>query len=223
MPPSHFDRDELDFAARCLAHDPVALRVLEREYLQQTDGVLARIGLSPSDRDEVRQMVWMRLVMGERPKLALYAGSGSLLAFVRAVALRVALDHRRLRTGVEIDEWTLLGIPDASDGPELSVMKRLSRAQFRRAFESALSALSVRQRTLLRQTYVDGLSTESVAHLHGTHRTTVFRWLVEARRVLEKHLRREIAQALRLPDDEIPPFAAFLESQLTLSLPVVLA
>jgi RNA polymerase sigma-70 factor (ECF subfamily) len=215
--------DERALAARCLSYDPEALRALERDYVRQTEPLLKRLGLGPADRDEIRQRLWVRLLVGDRPRLALFTGNGGLLAFVRAVALRLALDERRRLGDSPEDESVLLGVADPSQGPELAVMKRMSRAQFRAAFEAALAALTPKQRTILRQTYLDGLSNQAIAHLHGAHRATIFRWTTEARRSLDKHLREELARSLRISAAEIPPFASFLESQLSLSLPRVLA
>jgi RNA polymerase sigma-70 factor (ECF subfamily) len=215
--------DELALVRRCLARDPDALRALDRDYVQRTDGALAALGIGPADRDEVRQRLWVRLVLDQPPRLAQYTGRGGLFGFVRAVAVRLALDLRRSARGARADDLALLGVADGGDGPEAALVKRASRAEFRRAFEAALATLTARQRTLLRQAHVDGLSNEAIAHLHGTHRVTAFRWMIDARRALAKALRAELARTLRVPLAEVPPLAALVQSELTLSLPRVLA
>jgi RNA polymerase sigma-70 factor, ECF subfamily len=216
-------QDDFELAQRCLAREPAALRVLERDYIDKTDSALEALGLCAADRDEVKQMVRVRLLVDEPPRLAQYTGEGRLLGFVRAVAVRLALDERRRLKSAPRSDADLLSIVDGSQDAELALAKRVSRAQFRRAFGVALGHLTPTQRTLLRYAYVDGLSNESIAHLHGTHRVTVFRWLVEARRTLGHRLRSELASTLRLPLSEVPPLAAFVRSELSLSLSRVLA
>jgi RNA polymerase sigma-70 factor (ECF subfamily) len=212
---------ELSLVARCLAREPAALRAFERDYVARVEGALVALGLSESDRKDVRQRLWLRLVMADPPRLARFEGRGPLLGFVRAVAVRLALDDRRARPPAEDDE-ALLEVTDRALGPDLELEKRLSREQFRRAFHAALEKLTPKQRVLLRQVFVDGLSNDAVGQLHGTHRVTVFRWLSEARRDLAKALREEVAKSLRVPLAEIPPLAAFVRSELSLSLARVL-
>jgi RNA polymerase sigma-70 factor, ECF subfamily len=216
-------RDETDLVARCLARDEDALRILERDYIQRVDGALAALRLSPAERDDVRQKLWIRLLVGDAPRLRLYAGQGSLRGFIRAVAVRLALDERS-PTGRRLFEGddALLDLPDPAAGPDSALAKRVSRAQFRAAFQIALAALTPTERTVLRQIYVDGLSTEAVARLHGTHRATIFRWTVESRRKLGAELRNELARSLKLRPAEVPSFAAFVQSELSLSLARVL-
>src|SRR5690349_13065261 len=107
---------ERSLVERCLAHDPEALRVLERDYVARVDGALAALGLGEADRDEVRQKLWLRLVMGDAPRLASYEGRGTLTRFVRAVAVRLALDEKRSARRTDSDD-ALLDSPDASALP----------------------------------------------------------------------------------------------------------
>jgi RNA polymerase sigma-70 factor (ECF subfamily) len=209
--------DERALVDRCLAHDPEALRVLEAHYVKKLGGALAALGIAPADRDEVAQKLWLRLVVDDPPRLASWEGRGSLLGFVRAVAVRLALDERRAAKPTAPED-AILDLADGALGPEAALDKRISRRQFRDAFEAAVANLKPKQRTLLRQVYVDGLANDAVAQLYGTHRATVFRWLIDARRDLAKLLREELARALGLPVEDVPHFAAFVQSQLSLSL-----
>jgi len=206
---------------RCLRHDAEALRLLARDLVDPACAALSALGLGPADRDDVRQKLLERLVMGEAPRLATYEGRGSLAGFVRAVAVRIALDEKRRTRKVEGDD-ALLGTPDGNPLPEQVLDKRISKIELREAFHAALAELTPKQRTLLRQAYVDGLSSDAIAHLHGAHRATAFRWMLDARRDLSRRLREELARRLRLRADEIPPFAAFVRSELSLSLSRVL-
>jgi len=214
------DLDEAALVARCLGRDEQALRQLDELYVERVKGTLTALGLQPADRDEVIQQLRERLLLDDPPRLSRYEGRGSLHGFIRAVAVRLALDHRRRRA--DDGDGALLGLADDGVSPELALEQRMSRGQFREAFHAALERLTPTQRTLLRQAYVDGLSNDAIGHLHGAHRATAFRWLVDARRDLSKLLRAELSARLAIPLEDIPPFAAFVRSQLSLSLSRVL-
>jgi RNA polymerase sigma-70 factor (ECF subfamily) len=216
--------DELDLARRCLAGDAAALRILDEEYVRAADRALTSLRLSVPDRDDLRQKLWIKLVACERPRLALFSGRGSLAGFIRAALVRLALDERAAaRRGHDDDEAVLLALPDGATDAEAALAKLVSRAAFRRCFQAALAKLTPKERTVLRQIYLDGLSSEAVAHLHGGHRATVFRWTIEARRKLAAALRAELAASLGIRAAEVPAFAALVRSEISLSLARVLA
>src|SRR6185436_8511874 len=63
--------------------------------------------------------------------------------------------------------------------PSQSLMKDVYRKSFKQAFEEALAALSIHDRLLLRQHFLDGLSIDRMAALHDVHRATAARWIAK--------------------------------------------
>ena len=73
-----------------------------------------------------------------RAKLEQYRGTGSLRAWVRAVAARALIDMHRsaVRTAdvvISVDEAILENVADDTD-PEIAYLKRHYRGEFRSAF-----------------------------------------------------------------------------------------
>jgi RNA polymerase sigma-70 factor (ECF subfamily) len=97
-------------------------------------------------------------------------------------------------------------------------LKERYRGDLREAFGAAIAALEPRDRTLLRQHYVDGLSLEALAALHGVHRATCARWLASARDDIMSGLRKRLRAALGLEQREIESAIELVRSQLDLSL-----
>jgi RNA polymerase sigma-70 factor, ECF subfamily len=114
------------------------------------------------------------------------------------------------------------GFPDHAASPELEHFRRAYRAEFKAAFEAALASLEVRERNVLRQTFVDGLSTEQIGVLYDVHKTTAFRWLDAARDKLNKRTRNEFLQRVKVMPAELEAILRLVQSQLDLSLSRVL-
>ena len=66
-----------------------------------------------------------------------------------------------------------------SDDAEIRHLKTLYRGEFREAFQHALASLSVRDRNMLRQHYVDGLAMEQLGAMYQVHRITIVRRMKE--------------------------------------------
>jgi RNA polymerase sigma-70 factor (ECF subfamily) len=152
--------------------------------------------------------------------IAGYSGRGDLRAYLRAVAVRQAL--RRLEReggppGAEKDE-VLAMVPAAGDSPELGLLVERCRDEVRAAFGLALTALSPRERTILRQHYADALTIDQLGRLHGVHRATCARWIEAARAGLLRRVRRHLRDALRLDDRELDSLIGLVRSRLDLSL-----
>jgi RNA polymerase sigma-70 factor (ECF subfamily) len=88
----------------------------------------------------------------------------------------------------------------------------------RGAFATALADLPRRERTILRQYHVDGLSIDELARLHGIHRATSARWIAAARADLVQRVRGHLRAALSLDDRELDSVIGLVRSRLDLSL-----
>jgi RNA polymerase sigma-70 factor (ECF subfamily) len=207
---------DLLLALACLAHEPTALAQLD-ERLPLVVRTVAR-SASPSDLDELEQQLRIRLLVGEGRtpgKLALYGGRGALLGFMRVVALNL-LNNTRARARPASDSG-LGELPDGADW-ESRVLRVEQQAHFREAFRQAVRTLTARQRALLRLNLLDGLSIDELSPLYGAHRSSVSRWLAEARASLDAQTRKLLMQLLGMTEDEVEALLRTTQSGFELSL-----
>jgi RNA polymerase sigma-70 factor (ECF subfamily) len=204
-------------ARACLDGDPIALRAFEDRYFADLGPILGAVGAA-DQRDEVAQALRELLVLGSRPALAGYAGLGSLRGWLRSITVRTA---RRLRRGdartQPVDDSFFLDLA-AADNVELRQMKETYRVELNASLRRALDAMTPRQRNLLRQQYLDGLSIDELGRLYGVHRATAARWSQAARHDLITATRRLLDERLALTDSEFHSLVRLVISQLELTL-----
>lgn len=214
---------DLYLAAACVAGDAAAIARLDATLPAVVRPALARLGVPAADDDEIVQRLRVALlVAGDAGPcgLAAYSGRGELRAYLRAVAVRIALKRiQREPAPLANDATDLLAwLPDATDSPELALVKQRCRDDLRGAFAAALAALSPRERTLLRQHYIDGLTVDALGPLHQVHRATCARWIEAARVKILRGVRNHLRSRLELDDDALDSAIALVRSQLDLSL-----
>ena len=161
------------------------------------------------------------LLTGDRaggPGIADYAGRGDLGAWLRSVTVRTALKSlRQARRDRPVDaDLDALAAPGAS--PELALLRASCAADFRAALAEALAALSARDRTLLRQHFVDNLTIDELAPVYGVHRATAARWLARLRAEVLGQTRDALARRLGPAAPELTSVLRLIDSQLDLSL-----
>ena len=83
----------------CLQGNARAVRELDRLIDLHTRSFVARIDTSPVFVDEVRQRIRERLLLGDEPRLARYSGAGPLIAWLRVLGVRLAVDMKRAPSG----------------------------------------------------------------------------------------------------------------------------
>jgi RNA polymerase sigma-70 factor (ECF subfamily) len=213
----------LDFAGlflarACASGDRAALDELERTILSQVTTWVARI---PGARaEEVRQELRVKLLLSPTQHILDYGGRGALDRWIRVVAHRCAIDQQRALTPGSSDALEdLWSHPE----PELDLIKLRDREALRSVLHDVLQALPDRERNLLRLHYLEGMPLAGMAALEGVNRSTVARWLADARsRVLDQA--RELLRArLRLSAREGESLLRFVRSRLDLSLRRVLS
>jgi RNA polymerase sigma-70 factor (ECF subfamily) len=123
----------------------------------------------------------------------------------------------------EPEDALLSALPSPLVDPEMALLRQTSRDEFREAFAEAVATLSSRERTLLRQHYVDGLQPGELGPLYGVHRTTALRWLQDASEVLVRATRRRLQARLDASPEDVDSLIRALGSQLDLSLRAYLA
>jgi RNA polymerase sigma-70 factor len=136
---------------------------------------------------------------------------------VRVTAAREVIDLSRARDGREVlTDDAMLARMASPDDPETLLLQSSYGAHVQAAFHEALARLSVRQRNLLRQRYLHGLSAEQIAPVYAVHRATAFGWLDDARGALLTNVRE--ALRARIPGSEIDSVIGVLGSRLQISV-----
>src|SRR5262245_5868251 len=176
---------DLYLACACAQGDARAITAFEGHCLGSLDRTLARLGFGPDIIAEVKQYIRCRFLVAEhgRARIVDFDGRGALRAWVRVIAVRQALrmirrSHRE-SGGDDIEQLQAFVAP-----PQLEAVKEHYGRAFTQAFACALRALPARDRTMLRQHVLDGLTIDQLGALYRLHRATAARSLERARRAL---------------------------------------
>jgi len=192
------DLQAADFylATACLDGNPRALDAFERLHVAPVAGTLRRAGYDRALVDDALQLLRYRLLVAtpeREAKLATYRGRGSLTGWLRVSALRQA----RALLGPRSRPHDSIGELAADPAQvELRVAMRDHGDALRRMLRAAIGELDDRGRAVLRLEVADGLPHERIAALFGVHRTTVLRWIDDARQTVARAVRRMLRAEL---------------------------
>jgi RNA polymerase sigma-70 factor (ECF subfamily) len=211
---------DLYLACACARGFPEAISAFDREYLSLVGTAVARIDRSPHFVDEVRQRLRERLLVGSRPRIADYNGSGPLGGWVRVTAIRVALNAVRESKRINHDE--LLSVPGAADSPELDAIHRQYRPQVEAALRTAIGHISANDRELLRLHYIDKVSFERIGRLKNIDPTTVSRRIAATRRFVLAQTKRELGRLTPLTTASRDSLLMAVRSKINISLETLL-
>ena len=227
-PLSSLRTGDLYLVAALLEGVPEALDAFERRFGAEIDRGLRR--LDPENFDDLRQLVRQRLIVGDgerAPKLTSYGGRGELLRWLRVTVVRMRADVARRRIRQPDESSDALGsrlsraISPTAD-PEYRYLKEHYGVKLREAFEGAIEQVTPKQRNLLRQHLLGGMSATQLAGLYNVDRSTTKRWLSRAREELWGHTRRRVMQQLQISRDEFESIVRLVQSELHLSIPRLL-
>jgi RNA polymerase sigma-70 factor (ECF subfamily) len=218
--PAELDLASLYLGCACVHGEPHALAAFECQYLDLVPRFLSRITTDPALVDEVRQQLRIKLFVAERedvPKIARYR-RGSLAAWLRVVACRLAIDLLRQRDQpmVELERRAL------TDDPHLGLLKARYRDHVSRAFAAALAELSATDRAMLRLCFIDDLGLEQIGRIYQLSKSAVSRRLSRCRTLLLADVKRRLHGELGLAECELDSLMRLVTSQLHLSLPRLL-
>lgn len=206
--------EDLLLAKAALLNDARAVSYLDAIVVTEV-----RRAVTPIDSalvDEVTQLVRTKLLVAPA-KLNDYAGQGTLSAWIRAMAVRLALNARR--PGAR--EEAVAEIPDApmiDPDPELALLRARYRESFRTAFAQAIATLTPRDRTILRMSAIDGLPLNVIGKMYGKDASTISRWLAASRDALLSHTRKSLGAELSLSPSSLDSLMRAADSELNLSI-----
>ena len=214
--------EDVWLACACAQGDRHAHQALDVRLRAAVPSAAARMRASNAFIEEVQQRLRQKLLVGGpdgQPKIAAYLGRGPLSSWLRAAALREALN---LLDG-ERDESPLEGaalarLPSGGVDPELDLVRRRYAPEFKSALDVALRGLPPRERNLLRLYFVQGLTVEAIGRMEGTHKSTISRWLARTRASVLADVKRKLGAQLKLTPTELDSLIGALRSQLHVSL-----
>jgi RNA polymerase sigma-70 factor (ECF subfamily) len=213
--------EDLHLALACARNLPGAVEAFDRHFLAPGPlrAALHRIDPSPAFVDEVKQAVRMKLFVPSPGRIAEYSGRGSLAAWTRVVAMRIALDLRPQRAVEPARE----DAEAAERDPELRILQERYGKEFEQALMDSFAHLDDEQTNLLRLQIVDGLSTGQIAALFHVDRSTIKRRLAATREKLLEHTREALRDKLGLTTTSFQSLVRVLQSQMHLSVARILA
>lgn len=201
---------------------PGAAELVDAHAFARLDPVLRRLGASDALAQDLKQRLREKLLVGSPPKLTSYGGKGELIRWLKVTATREALvaleaQKKHRKTHLDDDE-ALEHALSPHDGPELDLLKRTYRAEFRVAFHGALAALEPRSRTILRYYLVDGLTIDQLGAVYGVHRATAARWIERLREDLLLATRERLMAQVEVGRAELDSIMRLIQSQLDVSI-----
>lgn len=214
---------DLYLACACaLARHP-AVAAFEKRHAGDIKRALRPMGLPEYQCNEIAQAVLTKLFVpkeGRQPQIEKYQGRGSLAGWIRAVAVRLAIETLRKEKSKEfgVDSPVLEAFAAADVDPDLRALKEQHRTLANQAFEKGFTQLGIRQRNLLRQHYIHQLNIDQLGALYKVHRVTAFRWISKARTDVFNFARAYVSESLGAETQHADELLRLLQSQVDVSL-----
>ena len=170
--------------------EPAALevRTIYREHARFVWLSLQRLGIHPSDLDDIAQDVFMIV----HRRLDTFDRRARISTWLFGICMRVAANYRRRRRWTH--EVLSGGFEDERPATLTAADDILVRREQRELAERALNRLEVAKRATFVMFEIESLSCNEIAELMNVPVGTVYSRLHSARRQLEKHLTRDLAR-----------------------------
>jgi len=164
------------------------VRTIYRENARFVWLSLQRLGIHPSDLDDIAQDVFMVV----HRRLDTFDRRSRITTWLFGICMRVAANYRRRR------RWTREvlsgGFEDERPGTLTAADDILVRREQRELAERALNRLEIAKRATFVMFEIESLSCNEIAELMNVPVGTVYSRLHSARRQLEKYLSRDLAR-----------------------------
>jgi RNA polymerase sigma-70 factor (ECF subfamily) len=211
--------DDLFLAFACATGDASAIAIFEEDCMRRAEGAVGRKGVSRDVIEEAKQNVRERMLVADgAPKILDYNGRGDLKNWLRVAVVREAIYLSKKADKEGPLSYELFTFADPAVDPEIGYFKARYRAEYKAAFEAAITQLEARERSLLRQQYVLGMTVDQIGTIYQVHRATAARWVQSAREELLSKARFELAKRTGLSRAELESIVRMIESQLNVSL-----
>jgi RNA polymerase sigma-70 factor (ECF subfamily) len=186
-------RDDVVLAWACAAGITEALAELDARM------IIPAAAHARGNADELAQLTRVRLLVGDPPAITTYRGRGSLAAFVRTIATRLALDQHRATREIATDEIESL-VDRVGADPELAHMRERYAEDLGAALHTAWSKLAPHDRFVLDLELHQHLGIEQIAKIYGVHRTNATRKIASARAAFVAGTREALRAKLAIGD-----------------------
>lgn len=206
-------------AAACADGDPVALSLFRDTHLPPLRAALGKLAMTPAQIDETVQRVLVLVFVGDggAPQIETYSGRGTLRSWLRTIAVRTG---RRMlgQDSAPTDDDEVAALPAAVDDPHLALLRDRHRDQVREAFALAFAGLAERERNVLRQYHLDGLTIDQLAALYQVNRATTARWVAGARLAVVTRTRALLVEKFSISATDVDSIIRLVRSQLDVSV-----
>lgn len=210
--------EDLYLALACSDGNEGAIAAFRDAYVPALRQALGKLGgMSPATIDEVVQRVLVIVFVGEAgpPQITTYSGRGTLRSWLRTIGVRTG----RRQLGLEADVASDDALPDiAASDPELELLRERYRDQVKQAFAAAFAELADRERNVLRQYHIDGLTIDQLATLYQVNRATTARWVAGARLAVITRTRKHLVDRYGIAAAEVDSIIRLVRSQLDVSV-----
>jgi len=164
------------------------VRTIYREHGRFVWLSLQRLGIHPSDLDDIAQDVFMIV----HRRLDTFDRRARVSTWLFGICMRVAANYRRRRRWTH--EVLSGGLEDDRPATLTAADDILVRREQRELAERALNRLEVAKRATFVMFEIESLSCQEIAELMNVPIGTVYSRLHSARRQLEKNLTRDLAR-----------------------------
>lgn len=158
--------------------------------------------------------------------IARYSGTGPLLGWLQVVLARQTYLHAQSKRTVaergRSEQQALHDLSRSLNGFEKHLLQRDFMSHLSEAMKAAGAALSDRQRALLSLHYLESVPLEALAVSYQVHRSTVARWIAQAKEAFVTALRSAMESTAAVPSHEVDSLVRALISQADVSMRLVL-
>lgn len=217
---------DLLLAHACATHQPGSIETFEKHFASDVRKLVMRYQGPKLPADDLQQSLREKIFVATHKRAAKindYSGQGYLQNWLRVTGTRAFIDMLRSSSRSDKESTTreedrIMQLPDIAQDLELDYLKQEYRAEFKDAFAVAAQTLSSRERNLLRQHLVAGLTVAQLGKIYGVHAATAARHVAKARENLVAATRAELMRRLKISHSEFESIMKLIRSRIDLSI-----